>query len=381
MAPTVGFMTATEITGNQKLRQREPLVTRPLLLRFVSIAGASASFYLPLSVVPLYTRPAGPAAAGFATGTLLLVTVAVELLTPRLAARTGCRLALGPGLLLLGLPALALLGPPDLPVILAVSIARGAGFAVVVVVGGAMNVSLIPPGRRGEGLALAGLVSGVPALVCLPLGVFAAARWGFAPVFIATAAAALLAVVTVPALPGGERPGRGAGAAGGEAAGTAAGGTARPASAPGVVSLLAAPSVSGPAALFSAATVAAGVLFTFIPLAITQQPGAVPAIALFAEPAAATLARLAAGRSGTGTVSAGCCSPVSGWPLPAWQRSPLPGSPRWSSAEPPSSGPVSACCRTPRWRLCAPGPRPAATALSARCGTLPTTRAWELARS
>jgi predicted MFS family arabinose efflux permease len=53
-----------------------------------------------------------------------------------------------------------------------------------------------------------------------------------------------------------------------------------------------------PAALFSATTVAAGVLCTFIPLAITQQRGSVAAIALFAQPAAATLARLAAGRLG-----------------------------------------------------------------------------------
>jgi predicted MFS family arabinose efflux permease len=286
-------MTTTLTTRDTALPAQEPLITRPLLLRFVSIIGASASFYLPLSVVPLYARPAGSAATGLATGTLLLVTVAVELLTPRLVARTGYRLGLCFGLLFLGLPALALLGPPDLAVILAVSVARGAGFAVVVVIGGAMNVSLIPPGRRGAGLALAGLVSGVPALACLPLGVLTAARCGFAPVFIATAAAALLALVVVPWLPDGERAGHGS--ANGNAA---AGGTVRQAPGHGVVSVLATPAMTRPAALFAAATVAAGVLVTVIPLAITQQAGAVAAIALFAQPAAATLVRLAAGRLG-----------------------------------------------------------------------------------
>lgn len=318
MAPTVLFMTTTDaglaargqlpardpqlpardplltppdplITSRDPLlTPRDPLITRPLLLRFVSIIGASSSFYLPLSVVPLYARPAGPAAAGFATGALLLVTVAVELLTPRLVARTGYRRGLCLGLLFLGLPALALLGPPDLAIIVTVSVARGAGFAVVTVAGGALTASLIPPGRRGEGLALIGLVSGVPALAFLPLGVLVSTRWGFAPVFVATAAAALLALVAVPGLPDGRRAGHA----------TAARDAFRRAPAQGVLSMLANPSVTRPAALFSASTVAAGVLFTFVPLAITQQAGAVAAIALFAEPAAATLARLAAGRLG-----------------------------------------------------------------------------------
>lgn len=294
MAPTVGFMTSTAITKDEglpargQLPARDPLITRPLLLRFVSIIGASSSFYLPLSVVPLYARSAGSAAAGLATGVLLLVTVAVELLTPRLVARTGYRLGLSLGLLFLGLPALALLGPPDFAVIVTVSVARGAGFAVVTVAGGALTASLIPPDRRGEGLALTGLVSGVPALAFLPLGVFVSARWGFAPVFVATAAAALLALVVVPGLPDGARAGNG----------SAARNAVRQTPAHGVLSVLANPSMTRPAALFSASTVAAGVLFTFVPLAITQQAGAVATIALFAEPAAATLARLTAGRLG-----------------------------------------------------------------------------------
>jgi hypothetical protein len=36
-----------------------PLITRPLLLRFVSIIGSSVSFYLPLSVVPRYAASSG----------------------------------------------------------------------------------------------------------------------------------------------------------------------------------------------------------------------------------------------------------------------------------------------------------------------------------
>jgi len=258
---------------------RASLITRPLLLRFVSIFGAAASFYLPLSVVPMYAKSTGSnAAAGLSTGVLLLATVAVELITPRLVARTGYRVALAAGLFALGAPALALLAAPSLPLILAVSVVRGAGFAVVTVAGGALTASMIPRERRGEGLALTGVVSGVPALLCLPMGVWAAARWGTAPVFVATAAAALLALVTVPGLPDHR--------------------TTADRSAHGVLPMLRNPAMTRPAALFAASTMAAGVLVTFLPLATTGKSAAVAAAALFAQPAASTLSRLAAGRVG-----------------------------------------------------------------------------------
>ncbi len=286
---TTAFIEDTRLPAEKRAEELPPLITRPLLLRFVSIIGSSSSFYLPLSVVPLYAKSAGAdASAGFATGVLLLTTVGVELLTPRLVARTGYRLALSLGLVCLGLPALALLAPPDLAVLVAVSAVRGAGFAVVTVAGGTLTASLIPAQRRGEGLALTGVVSGVPALACLPLGVWVSARWGFAPVFVATAAAALLALAAVPYLPDRKVAYR---KTGGHGAATSS-------AAHGILPALANASLTRPAALFSASTMAAGVLVTFLPLAIAQRSAAVVTFALFAQPAAATLSRLAAGRFG-----------------------------------------------------------------------------------
>jgi hypothetical protein len=37
-------------------KARPPLVTRPLLLRFVTVVGSSASCFLLLSVVPVYAQ-------------------------------------------------------------------------------------------------------------------------------------------------------------------------------------------------------------------------------------------------------------------------------------------------------------------------------------
>ncbi|WP_251057360.1 hypothetical protein [Streptomyces sp. ISL-94] len=69
--------------------------------------------------------------------------------------------------------------------VLAVCFLRGLGFALTVVAGGALTASLIPAERRGEGLALMGIMSGVPSLLGLPLGVWPASEVGYAPVAVA----------------------------------------------------------------------------------------------------------------------------------------------------------------------------------------------------
>lgn len=90
--------TATLTSGGTTAKKAAPpsLLTRPLLLRFVSVIGASLSFYLPLSVMPMYAKSSGTdTGAGLVTGALLVTTVAVELATPRLLAgpATACRWA------------------------------------------------------------------------------------------------------------------------------------------------------------------------------------------------------------------------------------------------------------------------------------------------
>jgi MFS family permease len=85
------------------------LVTRQLLVRFVSAIGAATSFYLLLSAGPLHARSAGAGTglAGLTTTALTLSSVAAYPVTPRPMARYGSRAVLAGGLLALGLPALA----------------------------------------------------------------------------------------------------------------------------------------------------------------------------------------------------------------------------------------------------------------------------------
>ncbi|WP_458245809.1 MFS transporter [Streptomyces sp. MAI_2237] len=264
---------------------RPSLLTRPLLLRFVSLVGASVSFFLLLSVVPAYAALSGGGnAAGLATGSLMLATVLGELVTPRLVARHGYRPTLMAGLVLLGAPALVLTVSSDIAWIVTVCLLRGLGFALTIVAGGALTATLIPAERRGEGLALVGVVSGVPSLVALPLGLWLVTHAGYGTVAVIGGTAALAATVSVLGLP----------TADARKAEAAPGGD-RPV---GVLRGLRTGALLRPVLVFATTATAAGIIVTFLPLAVPRAHSGVVTVALFVQPAAATATRWLAGRHG-----------------------------------------------------------------------------------
>jgi MFS family permease len=251
-------------------------MSRPLALVFLATLATIVSFYLLLTVVPLYAAGlgAGDIGAGLATAALMLATVAAELGAPRLIVRFGYRLTFAVGVLLLGVPALALPASTTLMAILAVCFVRGLGFAIIVVVGSALVAILVPHERRGEGLGLLGVVVGIPAVVALPLGVELSGQVGFGPVFVAGAVAALCALVVVPGLPG------------------RAPGTEQHV---GILAGLGSPLLARPALVMGATAMAAGAVVTFLPLAVTQASGDLAVWALLVQAAASTVTRWWAG--------------------------------------------------------------------------------------
>jgi predicted MFS family arabinose efflux permease len=257
---------------------RPRLVGRALGLYFVSAFGSMTSFYLLLSVVPLYATSAGAGGvgAGLTTGALMLATVAAELATPALLARLGYRAVLAAGLVLLGAPALALTVSASLAAILAVCLVRGVGLAILVVAGSSLVATLVPQERRSEGLGLLGVVVGVPAVLALPLGVWLSEHVGFPPVFVAGALASLVCLAVMPALPG-RAPGAG-----------------EPV---GMLDGLRMPGQLRPALIFLLTAMGTGIIVTFLPLA-TQGSGRLAALALLANTTATMLARWSAGRYG-----------------------------------------------------------------------------------
>ena len=276
--------------------RRPRLVTRALLLRFASAIGSATSFYLLLSVVPLFAKAAGAGegAAGLATSALTFAAVSGEVVTPRLVTRYGHRRTLAAGLALLGAPALLLAVSSSTAVIVTVCVIRGVGFGITCVSGGALTASIIPAERRGEGLALLGVVVGVPSMVALPAGLWVAAHVGYAPVFAAGAVAALAALAAVPGLPSGVPAGPRSGNR------TATG---------GVLAGMRTPELARPCAVFSATTMAAGIVVTFLPLAATRATAGLVALALLIQPAVSTVTRWLAGRYGDRHGSAGLIIP------------------------------------------------------------------------
>ncbi|AVT41819.1 MFS transporter [Plantactinospora sp. BB1] len=271
---TSGTGTVPPTTGTAA---RPPLVTRALLLAFVASFGAMTSFYLLLTVVPLYATSvgAGDVGAGMVTGTLMLSTVLVELAIPRLAARFGQRSLLFAGLLLLGVPPLILLVATGIPAILLVCLVRGVGFAITVVVGGALAAQLAPAQRRGEALGLYGVVVGVPGIIGLPVGVWLVDRVGYPSVFVLGAIAALAGVAAATGLPG--RP-------------------AEPERPLGMVAGLRNPALTRPAVVFAGVALASGIVVTFLPSVLTDAPASLIALGLLAQAVTAPLTRWWAGR-------------------------------------------------------------------------------------
>jgi len=256
---------------------RPRVLTWPLVRLLVTDFGAMTGFYLLLSAVPLYATSigAGGIGAGLSTGVLMLASVGAELITPRLAGRFGYRRALLGGLILLGAPALLLPLCSTVLAIMAVSVVRGIGFAVVVVTIGALGATVVPAERRGEGLGVLGVVSSVPAIVALPLGVWLVPLIGYPLVFAAGAAAALAGVAAVVGLPGGEPD----------------------AEVPlGVTAGLRTAALAGPATVFAATAMAGGIVVSFVPVAVGQVAGSVAVVALLVQAAASTLTRWWAGR-------------------------------------------------------------------------------------
>jgi MFS family permease len=325
LAPTVTYMSTMTQTGHPgPAANPEPpyrqapharLISGRLALALLSSFGALTSFYLLLSVTPMYavSAGAGSAEAGVVTGSLMLATVLAEFASARLMRRYGYRRVFAAGALLLGGPALALLGPHSVIAILAVSIARGVGFGLNTVVIGALVATALPAERRGEGIGLAGVVACLPAIVALPSGVWLAGNMGYPVVIAITAVSALAPLAAIPWLtsPVDHRA-------------EAAPGPAQPA---GLLASLRSGGQLRPSLVFAATTVSAGVVAAFLPLAAGVS-GGVAALGLLVQAVASTASRWWAGRYGdrhghAGLLVPGLLTGAAGMTLLIWVTAPV----------------------------------------------------------
>jgi predicted MFS family arabinose efflux permease len=160
-----------------------------------------ASYCLTLASLPTYAVLGGtPAAtAGLVTAVFLLVTILLQGTLPALTARFGAPRVLVAGLLAMGLPSPLYAVDDGLGWLCALSAVRGAGFAVLTVLGSTLAAQVAPRERRGESIGIYGLAIAVPNLVAVPAGV-ALVLADHVIVMAWLAASPLLGILFVPVL-------------------------------------------------------------------------------------------------------------------------------------------------------------------------------------
>ncbi|SNT00880.1 Predicted arabinose efflux permease, MFS family [Geodermatophilus saharensis] len=262
-------------------RDRTSLWRLPAMRALVGATGLGfAGYCLTLASLPAYAVAGGASAdtAGVVTAVFLLVTVAGQSVVPALTARHGLGPVLAGGLVLLGVPSPLYVLDDGVLWLSAVSAVRGAGFAVLTVLGAVLAAQVAPADRRGESIGLYGLAIAVPNLLAVPAGV-ALVLDGHAAWLAWLAASPVLALPLVPGL---ARRVHWEGAAGGSSRAAV-----RAALAPSVVLLL--------------VTLAGGGLMTFLPIERPDGSVATAALLLFGVTGALTRWRagLLADRVGT----------------------------------------------------------------------------------
>ena len=131
-----------------------------------------AGFCLTLASLPVYAVAGGAAesTAGVVTTVFLGATIAVQTTVPALTARLGLGPVLVAGLLAMGVPSPFYVLDDGVSWISALSAVRGAGFAVLTVLGATLAARVAPAHRRGESVGLYGLAIAIPNLLCVPAG-------------------------------------------------------------------------------------------------------------------------------------------------------------------------------------------------------------------
>ena len=131
-----------------------------------------ASFCLTLASLPVYAVVGGASVrtAGVVTTVFLAATIAVQMTVPALSSRFGIGPVLIGGLLAMGVPAPLYALDDGVAWISLLSAVRGAGFAVLTVLGATLAARVAPPERRGEAVGLYGLGIAVPNLLAVPAG-------------------------------------------------------------------------------------------------------------------------------------------------------------------------------------------------------------------
>lgn len=258
---------------------RDPATRRLLVL---SALGFN-SFFLTLASLATWAVRGGASSssAGAVTAVMLACTVIVQLIVPTMERRWSLLSILAWGLIALGAPAPLYAISHNLGWLIGLSAVRGAGFAVLTVVGGLLTTRIAPQERHSEVVGAYGLSIALPNLAAIPAGVALTLSGHFIWVAV-LAASPLLALPAVTSL------GRIA------RSGASYFSSNVPARTTSMRSSAAVRATVRPALVLGAMTAAGGGLVTFLP--IERPTGAWASLTLFGFGLAAALSRWGAPR-------------------------------------------------------------------------------------
>ncbi|WP_146338376.1 MFS transporter [Nesterenkonia sp. NBAIMH1] len=155
----------------------------PVLLIVTFLAFLNYAALLP--VVPMWASSggAGGLAVGSTTAVMMAATVSAQCAAPLIFRLFRLRGMMIFGALLLGAPAPLYVLSTEMWTVLALTVVRGAGFALVVIAGAALAADLARAGRLSASASLYGTAAALPNVAALAGGVWAAERFGFGVVF------------------------------------------------------------------------------------------------------------------------------------------------------------------------------------------------------
>jgi predicted MFS family arabinose efflux permease len=177
--------------------------TKALASICVAEFGAMMNFYILFSVAPIHAaRMHGSVIQlGLVTTALMFAAAIAEVSMGWLSARIECRRLFCLGLAIFSATAALMCFTTNIEQILLVCAVRGVALGMILVTGSSLVAYVVPASRRSAAIGVYGIVSGIPAVIALPLCPWLIAHVGATPAFICGGLLGLVGLAFVSNIP------------------------------------------------------------------------------------------------------------------------------------------------------------------------------------
>ncbi len=180
-----------------------PLFTRSFTVICLATFFFYASFYLILSVMPLYVAAMGATSfqIGLIIGLFAMMAMVLRPPTGWIIDTRGCRVVLVAGMAIFLLASLGYVIAHSVGAVLALRLFHGMGMGLFPTAATVVVAELAPPARRGEAMGWFGIANSVGLILGPAVGMPIAAGAGFRTLFLVAGGVALMGLVCIGMLP------------------------------------------------------------------------------------------------------------------------------------------------------------------------------------